>query len=204
MKKARRKNSRHILLFMDASHFVMGSDFLGSIYGKARRFVRTFSGRQHYNVLGAINFITKKVTIITNTTYITATEICDILAKVAKEYAGKTIHIALDNARYQKCDAVKNLAASLGIELIYIPPYSPNLNPIERLWKFVKAKLRCKYYDDFQLFQETIDSIIDGTHTEYKDQISSLIGENVKLYDNLVSLCENTFVSGKPENQDAA
>jgi len=59
--------------------------------------------------------------------------------------------------------------------------YSPNLNPIERLWKFLKAKLRCKYYDDFQLFQETIDSIIDGTHTEYKDQISSLIGEKVQL-----------------------
>ena len=49
-----------------------------------------------------------------------------------------------------------------------------------------------------------IDSIIDGTHTEYKDQISSLIGENVQLYDDLVPLCENTFVSGKPENQDAA
>ena len=51
-----------------------------------------------------------------STTYITATEICDMLAKVAKEYAGKTIHIALDNAKYQKCDAVKNLAAALGIE----------------------------------------------------------------------------------------
>lgn len=204
MNKARRKNSRHILLFMDASHFVMGSDFLGSIYGRVRRFVKTFSGRQRYNVLGAINFITKKVTTITNTTYITATEICDMLAKVAKQYSGKTIHIALDNARYQKCDAVKSLAASLGIELIYIPPYSPNLNPIERLWKFVKAKLRCKYYDDFQLFQNTIDSIIDGTHTVYKEQILSLIDEKVQLYDELVPLCSNTFVKGKPGKQDVA
>jgi len=204
MKKARRKNSRHILLFMDASHFVMGSDFLGSIYGKTRRYVRTFSGRQRYNVLGAINFVTKKVTTITNTTYITATEICDMLAKVAKEYTGKVIHIALDNARYQKCDAVKDLAESLGIELIYIPPYSPNLNPIERLWKFVKARLRCKYYEDFQLFQETIDSIIDGTHTVHKEKISSLIDEKVQLYDDLVPLCTNTFIKGNPENQDAA
>lgn len=204
MKKAKRKNSRHILLFMDASHFVMGSDFLGSIYGKTRRFVTTFSGRQRYNVLGAINFATKKVTTITNTTYITATEICDMLTKVAQEYAGKTIHIALDNARYQKCDAVKNFAASLGIELVYIPPYSPNLNPIERLWKFVKGKLRCKYYDDFQLFQGTIDSIIDGTHTIYKGQISSLIDEKVQLYDNLVPLCINTFVRDNQKVQDAA
>ena len=46
--------------------------------------------------------------------------------------------------------------------------------------------------------------IFSGTHTEYKDQISSLIGEKVQLYDDLVPLCENTFVRGEPENQDAA
>ena len=57
MKKAKRKNSAHVLLFMDASHFVLGCDFLGGIYSKTRRFVRTFSGRQRYNVLGAINFV---------------------------------------------------------------------------------------------------------------------------------------------------
>ena len=100
MDKARQKSSEHVLLFMDASHFVMGSDFLGGIYGKARRFVKTFSGRKRYNVLGAINFVTKKVTTITNDTYIIATEICKMLVKLACEYQGKTIHIALDNARY--------------------------------------------------------------------------------------------------------
>ena len=49
------------LLFLDASHFVMGCDFLGRIYGKARRFVKTFSGRKRYNVLGAIDYVIKKV-----------------------------------------------------------------------------------------------------------------------------------------------
>ena len=67
------------------SHFVMGSDFLGAIYGKVRRFVTTFSGRQRYNVLGAINYVTKKVTTITNSTYITATEICEMLRKLSSE-----------------------------------------------------------------------------------------------------------------------
>ena len=131
MDKARQKSSEHVLLFMDASHFVMGSDFLGGIYGKARRFVKTFSGRKRYNVLGAINFVTKKVTTITNDTYITATEICKMLVKLACEYQGKTIHIALDNARYQKCELVREVAEFCGIELVYIPPYGPNLNPIE-------------------------------------------------------------------------
>lgn len=203
MKKAQAKNSQDVLLFLDASHFVMGSDFLGAVYGKMRRFVKTFSGRQRYNVLGAINFVTKKVSVVTNTTYITATEICMMLRQVAAEYPGKTIHIALDNARYQKCEMVKTLAASLGIDLVFIPPYSPNLNLIERLWKFAKGKLRSKYYDDFNLFQSTIDSIIEGADSAYKNQIASLIGEKVQLFDDLQPLCQNTFVSKMPEGQKA-
>lgn len=54
------EQSEVVLLFMDASHFVMGCDFLGCIYGKVRRFVLTFSGRKRYNVLGAIDYVTKK------------------------------------------------------------------------------------------------------------------------------------------------
>ncbi len=54
------QNGDVALLFMDASHFVMGCDFLGFIYGKVRRVVQTFSGRMRYNVLDAMDFITKK------------------------------------------------------------------------------------------------------------------------------------------------
>ena len=46
--------------------------------------------------------------------------------------------IVLDNARYQRCALVQSLAQSLGIELLFLPAYSPNLNLIERFWKFVK------------------------------------------------------------------
>ena len=105
------------LLFMDASHFVMGCDFLGYIYGIARRFIKTYSGRKRYNVLGALNFISKKVTTVTNDTYITAVEICVLFNKVAVEYSGKPIYIVLDNARYQKCGIVQELSKQLGIHL---------------------------------------------------------------------------------------
>ncbi|MDR0628937.1 MAG: transposase, partial [Treponema sp.] len=50
----------------------------------------------------------------------------------------------------------------LGINLVFIPPYSPNRNLIERFWKLVKGKLRSRYYDQFKLFREQIDSIIDS------------------------------------------
>jgi len=179
----RAKNNEITLLFMDASHFVMGCDFLGYIFGFTRRFIKTYSGRKRYNVLGALNFITKKMTTVTNDTYITAIEICELLKKAAMEYAGTPIHMILDNARYQKCKIVEELADQLGIHLIYIPPYSPNLNLIERFWKHAKSKLRTKYYEQFNEFQDQINSIINNADKKDKSIIDRLIGEKVQLFD---------------------
>jgi hypothetical protein len=78
---------------------------------------------------------------------------------------------------------VRQLAASLGISLVYIPSYSPNLNLIERFWKFAKAKLRTRYYDDFDLFRSAIDSIVDSSDQVCKAAIDSLIGSKVQLFD---------------------
>jgi transposase len=176
---------------------------VGYIYGKTRRFIKTFSGRKRYNVLGALNFVTKKVTTVANDTYITATEVCEMLRKVAAEYAGKSLHIVLDNARYQKCDIVTNLAQELGIALHYIPPYSPNLNLIERLWKHVKSRLRSKYYDQFDDFKKTIDSIIEDSSKGSKNLIDKLIGDSVQLFDTLIPINSNSFAVQKA-NKDKA
>ena len=181
------------LLFMDASHFVHGCDFLGYVYGKTRRFIRTFSGRKRYNVLGAVDFVTKKMLTVTNESYITAAEVCEMLRLTAKEYAGETVHVILDNARYQKCRIVRELAEELRIDLVYIPPYSPNLNLIERVWKFVKGELRTKYYDDFGAFRDRIDEIIQSTDKQNRAKISKPLGKEVQLFDGLISVCQNTF-----------
>lgn len=199
MKEAKAGTS--VLLFLDASHFVMGCDFLGYIYGKVRRFITTFSGRKRYNVLGAIDFITKNVLTVVNDSYITASEVCEMLNKISNNYSGQTIHVILDNARYQKCKMVQDLANSLNIELVYIPPYSPNLNLIERFWKFVKAELRSKYYDDFDLFKHKIDSIIQSSTKDNKNKVFSIIGEKIQLFDNLSQVSENTYVNIIDKNQ---
>ena len=180
------KNGELTLLFLDASHFVMGCDFLGYIYGKVRRFIKTYSGRKRYNVLGALNFVSKKITTVTNDTYITFSEVCELLYDISLEYAGKPIRIILDNASYQKCYIFQDTAALLGIELIYIPPYSPNLNLIERLWKFVKAELRTKYYEDFVIFRQKINSIVTSTDKDNKDSMDRLIGDKFQLFDDSV------------------
>lgn len=191
MEKAKKGNAA--LLFLDASHFVMGCDFLGHIYGRVRRYVMTFSGRLRYNVLGAMDYVTKKVLVVTNDSYITATEVCDMLRKIAAEYGEKEVHLVLDNARYQKCQVVRELAEQLGIHLDYIPPYSPNLNLIERLWKFVKKELASKYYADFDAFKQKIDAAIDSTGGKNKPKIDKLMGKGVQLFYGLVPTGENTF-----------
>ena len=182
------------LLFMDASHFVMGCDFLGYIYGKTRRFIRTSSGRKRYNVLGAIDFLTKRMLTVANDSYITATQVCEMLRLISEEYKGKIVHIVLDNARYQKCGDVCKLAGELGLDLVYLPPYSPNLNLIERVWKFVKGELRSRYYDSFPVFRERIDAIISSLSGKRKAAISKLIGKSVQIFDELTLLCPNTFI----------
>jgi transposase len=161
----------------------MGCDFLGCIYGKVRRFIKTFSGRRRYNVLAALNFVTKKVSTVTNDTYITAAQVCELLKNLAAEYVGKPLYLVLDNARYQKCAVVTEMAQKLDINLTYIPPYSPNLNLIERFWKHVKKRLRAKYYDDFSEFTERIDGIVADADKCDKPKIDTLIGESVQFFD---------------------
>ena len=86
------------------------------------------------------------------------------------------ITLVLDNARYQKCKIVTALASQLNIELLFLPAYSPNLNLIERLWKFVKKKvLYSKYYPDFDSFKHSISDCLNQTHTTYKAELDSLL-----------------------------
>ena len=112
--------------------------------------------------------------------------------KQAAEYPGQIIHIIFDNARYQKCKLVTELAEQLGIILNPLPTYSPNLNHIERLWKFVKSILRTKHCSSFAEFKETIDGIIESTVKESKAKIDKLIGKKVQLF-NFKKLDDNTY-----------
>jgi len=64
-----------------------------------------------------------------------------------------SIKLVMDNARYQRCKRVEAEAKALGIEIIFLPPYAPHFNLIERLWKFVKKScLYSRYYQDFQAY----------------------------------------------------
>src|SRR5437763_886272 len=100
--------------------------------------VRAPSGRQRFNVLGALHALTHQLITVTNDSYIDATSVCELLEKIAALGLCTPITLVMDNARYQHCRLVLQRAAALGIEILFLPPYSPNLNLIERLWKFVR------------------------------------------------------------------
>jgi len=148
-------------------------------------FVRTPSGRKRLNVLGALDFATKKLTMISNTGYINSGTVCELLHKLRAECGELPITLVLDNARYQRCKLVQELAAELSIDLMYLPSYSPNLNLIERLWKHVKNKaLNGKYYETFDSFRETIESTLQQLNTRGYKEIETLITRNFQLFDN--------------------
>mgnify|MGYP002624173605 CR=1 FL=1 len=189
----RSKKGEIKLFYMDAAHFVFGLAFIHSIFSRKRRFVKTYNGRKRYNVLGAIEFHTKEILTVTNITYITATEVEELLKKIRSIYSTIPIYIILDNARYQKCELIRQAAEKLNIELVYLPSYSPNLNLIERLWKYVKNELRRQFYDDFDVFQNRIDTIIEEAQTVNKHKLESLIGEKIQLFDDLIFIDENTY-----------
>jgi transposase len=182
LRQARRL--RRVVCFVDAAHFIHGA-FLGYLRCFARLLIRGPSGRKRFNVLGAIDAVTHELTTVVNDTVIDAMAVCELLRKLAARYAGLPLTLVLDNARYQKCEVVRLLAAELKIELLDLPSYSPNLNLIERLWRFVKKEvLSCRYYEDFARFQAAIVECLEGTEGKPKDAIASLLTLNSQNFDD--------------------
>ena len=168
---------------MDAAHFVL-APFLGYLWCFARCFIKAPAGRQRFNVLGALNALTHELITVTNDAYINATAVCELLSKIAQANVGVPISLILDNARYQKCAVVRELAESLNIELVYLPSYSPNLNLIERFWKFIKKQvLYSKYYGDFAAFSKAISECISLAHTRHKRELDSLLTLRFQTFD---------------------
>lgn len=153
---------------MDAAHFVYGA-FQGYLWSFERIFVKAGCGRQRFNVLGAYDPMCNRLITIENESTISAKTICKMLHKI----------------RYQHCELVKNRASRLGIELVFLPPYSPNLNLIERYWKFVKKKcLNSKYHMNFSLFKEAIKICLHKTNfdKETRDDLFSLMQLNFQIF----------------------
>lgn len=180
--EAAQKQQVH-LFFCDAAHFVL-QPFLCSLWCALRVFIKASAGRNRINVLGAVNAITKEVITLSNTTYITSETLIQFLKMLKEKYNDKPIAIVLDNARYQHCFVVKTIAKSFGIHLLFLPPYSPNLNIIERLWKFTKKKiLYAKYYNNPKEFHQAIQNFFNDINQNFQEELKSLLSLKFQFFD---------------------
>ena len=145
--------------------------------------IKAPAGRQRFNILGALDAITHELIMVTNDSHVNAETFCELLAKLRTVNPITPITLILDNVRYQKCNLVWQKADELSIELVYLPSYSPNLNLIERLWKFVKKKcLYSRYYPDFTAFKTAITNCLEHTHDEHKADLDTLLTLNFQLF----------------------
>jgi transposase len=178
-----RKGECH-LLFMDAAHFIL-QPFLCALWCVARLFVKASSGRNRINVLGAVNALSKEVITLSNTTYITAETIVDFLKQLRLHYGSIPLKIVLDNARYQHCRLVREQAEQMNITLLFLPSYSPNLNIIERLWKFTKKKiLYGRYYASPDLFHHAVTGFFKTINKKYHPELKNLLTLKFQFFEN--------------------
>src|SRR5271163_4185885 len=160
------------VFFVDAAHFVYGT-FLCCLWSITRIFVRAASGRQRFNVLGAWNAVSRELLTITNTTVVNTDTMCDLLRAVATRGLVGPVTLVLDNARYQRNKIVEGLAKELGIELLFLPSYSPNLNLIERLWRFTKRKAAYgRYHSTFADFRAAVQDVLDRVPTTHAEPLA--------------------------------
>lgn len=147
--------------------------------------IKSNTGRQRININGVYNAQNQDVIAIEVET-INAQTTIELFKKVENFYFDKTkIHIIVDNAKYYKNDLLKKYLKTSHIELIYLPPYSPNLNLIERLWKLMRKKtINSKYYEHYKDFKLAVLGFLDNC-SDNRPEIRKFIGNKMHLLNSV-------------------
>ena len=140
------------------------------------------SGRQRLNINGALNIDEMQVSIVIDKS-VNADSTIELLKQLEdKHLQAEKIYIVCDNARYYRSRKVKAYVSTSKIELCFLPPYSPNLNLIERYWKYFKREVvRNCYYETFTEFRESCESFFTDID-RHKEALRSLLTENFHLF----------------------
>ncbi|HAT9351971.1 TPA: IS630 family transposase, partial [Legionella pneumophila subsp. pneumophila] len=165
------------ILFMDSVHPTQATKLA---YGWIRtgkvRHVGTTASRTRLNIIGAIQLGHIAEAITSQYDTINAESITAFMDKIRTQYADKTVHLILDMAPYHRSSLVAEHASRLNIKLHFLPPYSPNLNPIERLWRVMNEQVRNnRCFKGAKDFKEAIS----GFFTDTLPYIGSLLNERI-------------------------
>ena len=173
--------------FADATHPEFAPNITYGWIRKGSKFeVKTNSGwRKRVNIYGLIEINTLDV-ITRSFETINQFSVCEILRALRRKNPNdKNLYVVLDGASYNRSIIVTNIAKELKIKIVRLPPYSPNLNPIERLWKFMKSKVTAnRYFEQFDDFKHTLMEFFRGIR-KYKNELETLITDNFQILDPL-------------------
>lgn len=136
------------ILFIDGVHPTQGTKLAYGWIPKGKSTeIETPGSRTRLNIMRALNLTDISKMIIREYDTLNAENIARFFIAIRETYpVGQKVHIILDGAGYHRSELVKDWAYVMNIELHYLPPYSPNLNPIERLWKVMNEAVRNNRY----------------------------------------------------------
>lgn len=161
------------ICFMDGVHPTHNvQPAYGWIQKGVRKEVPANSGRSRINLSGVLDVIDHKV-LIQEDKMLNAEATISFFQKIEEAYPEKKkVHIFCDNAGYYKNKAVTEYLETSKIKLHFLPPYSPNLNPIERLWKWMKERVIYNtYYREFEDFRLAVFGFFGTISTLAADSI---------------------------------
>ena len=187
VEKAKKSNGKLVVLNFDPMHQTHNNEngYLWQIKGEVgTKQVLSNTGRRRLNILGAINMVDLDIVPFITEVNCNKETIKVFLNEVKKTYPkAEEIKIFLDNARYQRNYEVQDYAEELGIALEFMPPYSPNLCLIERLWKFFKKKvIKNKYYENFDEFHDFVCQFFSLENwVKMRGELASLLTLNFEI-----------------------
>ena len=176
------------IIFMDSAYPTMATKIShGWIRKGKEKQIKQTASRTRENIIGGIDFNDLNVVTTYNDT-VNSESIITFFKKLKETYTtATTLHIILDQAGYHRTEEVRKFAQENAIELHYLPPYSPNLNPIERLWKFMNEKVcNNEFFASAKAFRTAIRDFFRVKILEEKEALKSRITDNFQIIKNPV------------------
>ncbi|HHD80341.1 MAG TPA: IS630 family transposase [Campylobacterales bacterium] len=176
-----------VILFMDGVHPQHNTTTSKVWIKKGKeKHVKSNTGRSRINLNGIYNPKTQDILVHESKT-INAESTIEFFKEIEDYYEEtkiKRIQIIVDNAKYYKNKTVKKYIETSRIELLFLPPYSPNLNLIERVWKLLRKKIiNSHYYEKFKEFKEAVLGFFENSEN-MKSEIEQFVGNKMHLFEN--------------------
>lgn len=173
------------ILFIDGVHPAQATKIsYGWIRKGQKKAVKTTGSRTRLNIMGALNLKALTSPLICEYKTINEYNVSLFLNEIRKVYPdyNQKIHVILDGAGYHRSQLVKDWAEVVNIRLHYLPPYSPNLNPIERMWKLMNEHARNnRYFSSTREFREAISVFFNQTLPDIADSLTSRINDHFQV-----------------------